>query len=154
MSSSTSSGCTRISSSSCAGRLRHKCSWQRPLYSPECVEGVFSEVRVARCYAAGLSCADLRIMGDRPSETIPHSPPYCYRITHPLPINRPFELRINHSFAVCDLAHLGTIIRTLLSRTSSELPPSRSGGPAFLLPESTSLFAWTGAVPNCAQTEF
>jgi len=49
MSSSTSSGCTRTSSS-CTGRLRHKCTWQRPLYSAECVEGEFSEVRAPeRC---------------------------------------------------------------------------------------------------------
>src|SRR5918997_2444614 len=45
MSSSTSSGCTlSSSSSSCTGRLRHKCTWQRPLYSAECVEEEFSEV--------------------------------------------------------------------------------------------------------------
>jgi hypothetical protein len=88
--------------------------------------------------------------------TIPHSPSVIrYRITHPLRIHRPFGLRINHSFAVSALAHLGTIIRTSLSRTPSEHTPSRSGGPAFLWPVSASRFAWTGAaVPNFALTQF
>jgi hypothetical protein len=28
--------------------LRHQCTWQCPLYSPECVEGEFSELRLYR----------------------------------------------------------------------------------------------------------